>query len=72
MKSSSIDGLTFLGDYANDDAQIKLERYLEMRMLLDRKSAKTPYRYQYHLPNNAGVVHRTMQGWFNSLKAGWM
>lgn len=62
MKSSSIDGLTFLGDYANDDAQIKLERYLEMRMLLDRKSAKTPYRYQYHLPNNAGVVQFAESG----------
>ncbi|MCC9626772.1 hypothetical protein LPB41_34475, partial [Thalassospira sp. MA62] len=62
MKESKIDGLTFLGDYANPDSQIQLERYLEMDKLLDRKSAKTPYRYQYHLPGNAGVVQFAESG----------
>lgn len=62
MKKSTIDGLTFLGDYANSGSQLALEKYLEMDKLLDRKSAKTPYRYQYHLPGNAGVVQFAESG----------
>lgn len=62
MKRSTIDGLTFLGDFANTDSQLQLEKYLERNQLLDRRSAKTPYRYQYHLPNKAGVVQFAEQG----------
>ena len=62
MKKSTIDGLTFLGDFANTGSQFELEKYLELILALDRKSAKTPYRYQYHLPFGAGVLQFAESG----------